>query len=322
MLPSLAPDFLPAFEQSLDPRRPETSAHPYKVLGYGEISTVLTIDAPGAAGLAFKRMPMFLDEKEATAYEALYAEYVDLLENTVGVAMVPSRIYRGGEHLGKTVRYIVQPKLAPELVAQKAIHALSPAGVETLVVSALAETKKVFDYNRAQSGARAVAIDGQISNWALRNPDDLTALEHGERVRLAYLDTSTPLIRVAGNEQLNPGLFLRSAPSFLVWFIRWAFLTDVLDRYYDIRKVAIDMIANFQKEQRGDVIPRLIDAANRFFSGEGLDVAPLTAKEIAAYYREDAMIWRVYLAARKIDRVLHRLVGKPYPYILPETVKR
>ncbi len=52
-------------------------------------------------------------------------------------------------------------------------------------------------------------------------------------------------------------------------------------------------------------------------------IAPVTEKEVASYYREDAMIWRVYLAFRKLDRFLHlRILGKPYVYILPEKIKR
>ena len=49
----------------------------------------------------------------------------------------------------------------------------------------------------------------------------------------------------------------------------------------------------------------------------------ITEKEIVSYYREDATIWRVYLAFRKIDRYLHlKILGKPYVYILPEKIKR
>ena len=32
--------------------------------------------------------------------------------------------------------------------------------------------------------------------------------------------------------------------------------------------------------------------------------------------------WTVYLGFRRIDRRLHRLVGKPYPYVLPGRIDR
>lgn len=127
-----------------------------------------------------------------------------------------------------------------------------------------------------------------------------------------------------GVEQLDPELFLRNAPSFMVWIIRLLFLEDVMTRYYDFRQVAVDLIANFYKEQRPDLIPDLVDTVNGFFSaeiGEG-GFEPITEKEVRAYYREDAWIWRIYLAFKKVDRSLHRLLGKDYPYVLPEKIKR
>ncbi len=33
-------------------------------------------------------------------------------------------------------------------------------------------------------------------------------------------------------------------------------------------------------------------------------------------------MWRLYLAFRKADRALHCLLGKDYPYILPDKIKR
>jgi hypothetical protein len=44
---------------------------------------------------------------------------------------------------------------------------------------------------------------------------------------------------------------------------------------------------------------------------------------VRAYYREDALIWSLYLSMRKVDRFLRRRVlGRAYPYILPEAIKR
>ena len=131
-------------------------------------------------------------------------------------------------------------------------------------------------------------------------------------------------MRKNGEEQLNPELFLRSAPSFLVWIIRLLFLEDVMTRYYDFRLVAIDLIVNFYKEQMADLIPDLIETVNGFFITEMKEgnFKPITVKEVKAYYREDAWIWRIYLAFRKVDRVLHKMLRKDYPYVLPGKIKR
>ena len=56
-----------------------------------------------------------------------------------------------------------------------------------------------------------------------------------------YLDTSTPLYRKEGSEQLEPELLLQAAPGYLRWFVEWLFLDDVMNRYYDARKVFKDL---------------------------------------------------------------------------------
>lgn len=168
-----------------------------------------------------------------------------------------------------------------------------------------------------------VAIDGQISNWAVA-PEGNGQPPLSE-AGLWYLDTGTPLFRVAGVEQLDTEIFLRSAPSFLVWILRLFFLQDVVNRYYDLRRGVLDLAANFYKEQRAEFIPVVLETANRFFAQEAaaLDLAPISDREVAAYYREDAFIWGLYLCVRKMDRFLRsRLLWGHYPYLLPDKIKR
>jgi hypothetical protein len=224
---------------------------------------------------------------------------------------------------GRIVVYIAQEKLPPEAIGHKAIHRLSPDDIRRLVLAVLRETRKVFDFNREHRGELEIGFDGQVSNWAIVGFDAETP-ELGEEIELVYFDTSTPLMRKNGVEQLDPELFLRNAPSFLVWIIRLLFLEDVMTRYYDVHQVVVDLIANFYKEQRPELIPDLVDTVNAFFSAEIREggFEPITEKEVRAYYREDAWIWRIYLAFRRIDRSLHRLLGKEYPYILPGKIKR
>jgi hypothetical protein len=138
------------------------------------------------------------------------------------------------------------------------------------------------------------------------------------------MDTSTPLYRIDGAEQLDPELFLRSAPSFLRWVLRLFFLDDVVNRYYDFRLVVIDLLGNLHKEGAAEMIPALVAAANRFLAEQMPDMAlqPITEKEVDDYYREDAFIWRLYLGMRRLDRWLHRAMEKHYPYILPGKIER
>jgi hypothetical protein len=323
-LPQVDVQLLTDFEQGLDPRFPEKSKIPARVLGYGEISTVFELGTGPARDLAYKRLPMFRTEEEAQRYQSLYQTYVAALRDRMGLQVVPTDTVRlAGKVKGRVVVYIAQEKLPAGAIGHQAIHHLSPEEVSRLVLAVLREMDKVFAFNQEHQGELEAGLDGQISNWAIVGWNlDKPAL--GDEIELVYFDTSSPLLRVNGEEQLDPELFLRSAPSFLVWLLRLLFLQDVMTRYYDLRQVSVDLVANFYKEQRPELIPGLVDTVNRFFTANvrlrGLK--PLTVAEVRAYYREDAWIWRLYLAFKKVDRFLHRLLGKDYPYILPDKIKR
>lgn len=314
-------ELLERFEAGLNPLNPSLSTIPAEIIGYGEMSTIFVIDDPSQKGLAYKRMPIFRSIEELDQYERLYEEYNTLL-GRIGLSVPEFASVRVFPEKGNMVIYNVQERLTANSVCNQLIHRLDSGSINTLFILVLRDLKKVFGFN-AGDGHIQLGIDGQISNWAVKDYRENRIIH--EHTELFYFDTSTPLMRKNEVEQLNPELFLRSAPSFLVWLVRWLFLEDVMTRYYDFRKVTIDLIANFYKEQRSDLIPLLVDTANNFFTTEAgeFSLSPLTIKEVSAYYREDAMIWRIYLALRKIDRLLHlRILKKPYVYILPGKIKR
>ncbi len=309
---------LQAFEAQFDPLKPEAGAMPARILGYGEISTVLAIDALDGT-LAFKRMPMFVDEAEADAYVVLYHEAMGLLAQRVGLQPVSGDTMLVWGPDGRPVIYLIQPKLNPQAIASQALHRLPAAEQERLFTAVFHEVDKVFRFNQAYRGRLEMGMDGQLSNWVISDYDG-TALP--DVMQLAYLDTSSPLMQKEGVEQLDPELFLRSAPSFMRWIIRWLFLADVLMRYYDQRLVIIDLIANLYKEQLPDLVPRFVTLANGLLADAGQPIEPIRLSEVQAYYREDALIWQVYLTFRRIDRFLHRLWRKRYPYVLPGRIRR
>jgi hypothetical protein len=316
-------DFLKQFEQGLDPEYPEKSSIPAKVLGYGEISTIFEIDSPSTRGLACKRLPIFNSEAEVNAYEVIYQDYNKILQHEIGINVPEYGFawFKTGE--GNIVAFDLQRKLPGESIGNRAIHRLNTDNIRTLFLCVLRELNKVWAFNKANPDS-ALGIDGQISNWAIADFDPSSpALSSG--IGLLYFDTSTPMIKKGSVEQLDPELFLRSAPSFLRWLIRWLFLESVMTRYYDTRLVTIDLIANFYKEQLPGMVPPLVQAANEFYAGEGkiLGIEPLTEKEIKAYYSEDKTIWIIFLALRRFDRWLHKyILKKPYIYILPGNIKR
>ncbi|MBW2638283.1 MAG: hypothetical protein JRC86_12340 [Deltaproteobacteria bacterium] len=312
------------FEKGLDPRHPERSKIPAPIIGYGEISTIFEIERASMTGFAFKRMPIFRTIEEMDQYEHLYREYNRLINDDIGIHVPESETVRILPDKGNMVVYIAQKKLPPQSICNRVITVIDDDSIIQLVQLILREMRKVWVFNSA-GGEKTIGFDGQISNWAIKGYEGPEPTRIDETTELSYIDTSTPLMSHNGVEGLNPELFLRSAPSFLVWLIKWLFLKDVMTRYYDFHLVAVDLIANFYKEQRPDIIPSLIEVVNTFFEREapGLDVEPINEKEVRSYYREDAVIWSLYLTLRRLDRFLHKWVlRKPYTYILPGTIKR
>ena len=192
-----------------------------------------------------------------------------------------------------------------------------------LVRYLLLHMQKLWRYNLKKIG-RELGIDGQISNWVLDDIDTETG-RLGSEITFSYIDTSTPFLRIKGVEQMDPDLFLRSAPRFLAWILRMFFVDEVVGRYYDFRKVIIDLLANFYKEGKSELIPELVLTVNEFLTGEGagLGIEPIDDDEVRAYYREDAFIWRLYLNMRRLDRFIYTtILRRDYPYILPGKIER
>ncbi len=314
-------EFLAQWESTLDPRRPERAHPPAQVLGYGEISTVLSIDHPLLREYALKRMPMFHHRGEVDAYINLHQTYLRHLQD-IGIHVPETHLLPVPRHPQGYTVYILQKRLPSHAIGNHLIRILPLKEALSFIFHVLHSIRLVFQYNAAHRGTLALGFDAQISNWAVLNVEEGATTLPREPI-LAYFDTSTPLLQKNGREQLNPELFLRSAPSFLVWIIRLFFLKDVMTRYYNFRLVVLDLIANFYKEKRGDWVPQVIQAVNTWvqdmpeWSGP-----PYSVDEVRAYYREDAFIWRFYLAARKLDRRLHEGLGRTYPYILPDNIER
>ncbi len=316
-------DLLREFERRLDPRTPEHSGVPARVLGYGEISTVFEIQLEGLRGLAFKRMPIFRTLDEMSEYQTVYEMYNHLLEGEIGLRLPAHGHAAFLSDTGRPVFYIIQQQLPYASIGNRTVHELPHHEALTLVHRVLQELRRVWEFN-ARHDDLQVALDGQISNWSVAGSDPQSC-DLDEGACLWYMDTSTPLFRVQGVEQLDPELFLRSAPPFLAWMLRSLFLQDVVNRYYDLHRVVVDLVANFYKEQLPGLVPDLVELANGFLTDEAasLGVKPITEQEVRSYYREDALIWSFYLSARKIDRLLRtRLLRQEYPYILPDKIKR
>ncbi len=296
------------FERGLDPKHPEASPIPASILGYGEISTIFEIE--GVEGAACKRMPLFSERGQAAAYEAIYREYCGLLREA-GLDL-PEDSTAILELEGRPVAlYILQRRLPPERFGHRLIHSLDDAEIRKLLGLIVRRIAAVWAFNEKRKPGLELALDGQVSNWVW--PDSASP-------DLLYVDTSTPLLRKDGTEQLDPELFLKSAPSFLCWIIRLLFLKGVMNRYYVPRLVYTDLAANFFKEQREDLVPAALEVINSYLlPGD----PPLMFQEIQKYYRDDRTIWKVFQAFRRFDRWLKTsLLRRRYEFILPGKIRR
>ena len=297
------------FESGLDPARIEDSPVPARLLGYGEISAIFQIE--GDSETAYKRMPLFAHRRAAEQYADMYHEYCGLLARA-GLNLPPSSTHVVDVPGRPVVLYIAQRRMPPERVAHRLIHSLERQQALDLLGRIVGEIEKVWAFNRACRPALELALDGQVSNWV--------EMEEQGAWRLYYLDTSTPLYRKDGVEQLDPRLLLQASPAVLRPILERLFLDDVMNRYYDPRKVYTDLAANLYKEQRPDLIPAVLEAFNRGGHGSG---SPFTAQEVKRYYKNDKIIWRTFLGLRKLDRwFTTRLARRRYEFILPGKMLR
>ena len=244
-------EFLQEFELDLDTSHPDKGKYPVNMLGFGEISIVVEILQKGWKGLALKRVPIFDTVEQVERHIKAYNEYNQLLKEKVGLN-IPEYgtewVYTDLNKKKTIALYCIQEKHNPKSVCHHLIHQLShEEEIETLVLLIMKELHKVFKFNRSQDKYE-LGIDGQISNWILDK------YEVSERVykdsKFWYIDTSTPLFRIDGVEQMEPVLLLKSAPRSMRWLLKALFLEDTVNRYYDWRLVTTDLIANFYKEQK------------------------------------------------------------------------
>jgi Family of unknown function (DUF6206) len=301
--------FLKRFEAGLDPQHPETSRIPARILGYGEISSIFAIE--GMPSLACKRMPIFSTVPEAESYAAMFHTYSRHLVDAgltlprQATSVVPS----AG---GGVVLYIVQRQLPDQNFGHHLIHAAHRDDVLSMIRDIVVLIDGVWAFNAARKPQLELALDGQLSNWVRSTQ----AASH----EMLYIDTSTPLFRIDGREQLDSEKLLKSAPGALRWILRRFFLEDVMNRYYSHRDVVVDLVANLYKEQRPDLIAPVVEAINR--CSVVLD-RPIQPEAVDRYYRSDRIIWTLFLAFRRMDRWMSRnLLRRRYEFILPGPIKR
>lgn len=292
------------FEKGLDILKIEKSKIPAEVVGYGEISSIFKVKS--FPGWIYKRLPLFETKEQAEEYAQKYVTYVDFLKKT-GIRL-PDDFYKVVNGNSKVVLYLSQREIEKENLCQNKLYTQTDVENLEMLEKIFLEIIKVFRFNEVHKAKTEISIDGQISNWALEGKD------------LLYFDTSTPLFKMDGLEQMDPNLILSSAPKALVWVIKIFFLKDVMGRYYDIRLVFIDVVANLYKEQKVSLINSALAKANKLLPEE---IEKISRKEIDKYYKEDKFIWQLFLGLRRLDRwFTTKVFRKRYEFILPGNITR
>jgi len=315
-------DMLKKLERSIDTLNPEGGQVPIKILGFGEISLVFElVDDP--ENLAYKRIPIFDTEKQVKRHIWAYNEYNRILKQDIGLNLPDYDVAWFRDDQNRIQFYCVQEKILAESVGNRVIHKISEQDIHNLILLVMREMKKVWGFSKNNKKLE-VGLDGQISNFAVIGFDP-NSPKIDMNAKLFYFDTSTPMFRVSGTEAMEAVLLLKSAPSFLRWLLKALFLEETVGRYYEWRKVAIDLVANFYKEQRPELVPSLVKLVNKFFEEEARDfkIEPLNLEEIKEYYKSDASMWDLFQNVRKFDRFLKtKVFKKRYDFYLPQEIKR
>jgi len=303
--------YIDDFEKCLNPVTPEDSRLPFKILGYGEISSIFSMDK--YPDIVFKRLPVFPDRASALVYRDHYFEYTSHLKKA-GINLPEEQALITHVEGCPHVLYLAQHLFARDTFCNHLIHTLDRDQIAAMVETIIQTMNRVRVYNETYLPKIEIAVDAQLSNWTW-------PIENQKR-KLYLIDTSTPFYRINGREQLDVRLLLKSMPFMIRLFINLINLEDVVARYYDYRMVFLDIIGNLIKEQARDLIPFFLEITNKKIMDD-FKLKPICLKEVESYYQKDKMIWMTFSTLRRIDRfVTSRLLGKRYEFLLPGRVKR
>jgi hypothetical protein len=129
-------------------------------------------------------------------------------------------------------------------------------------------------------------------------------------------------MRIHGQHQLDPDLLLQATPAILRRPLERFFVDvdEIMSRYYDPRANMIDLAANLIKEQMPELVPIAVRLINLQLPPGSI---PVTRSCVESYYRQDKLIWSLFLALRRVDRwVTTAIRRRRYEHMLPGRIRR
>lgn len=304
-------------ERRLDPADPESRGD-VRVLGYGEVSAALTLDA--LPGHVCKRMSGFAGASAVAEYVALVEEYLAELADA-GIDVVPTLPVPVPRSTGHPVVYLVQPEQHPATLGHCLLATVDDATLAEMIRRALDPVAGLARRTAERSDGIEVALDAQLSNWsfpASHGPDG-----PGDPV---LFDVGTPFMRRRGEHVMRRDYLLGPVPAGIrTYYGRKGLVEAYLDDYFVPRTVALDLLGNFHKEGQSDRLPLGIDVVNAWLATSELPGPrhPTDLAEVESYYRKDADLLALYLRLRRMDRFVRtKVLRRPYDYLLPGHVER
>ncbi|MCC6751317.1 MAG: hypothetical protein IT371_26930 [Deltaproteobacteria bacterium] len=314
--------YLTAVEREVEAAlgRGETPAVP--IIGAGEVSVVLGLSDRGE-DFACKRMPRFPAGEAVPRYRELCGRYAELLTEQLGLHLPRHEVLDLDAANGQRAVYYVQERLPAAALAHKVLAQLPTDEGVRLLELLFGRVARLAEHNR-ETPHLMLGLDAQVSNWVVL-PFDGARPSLPESPELWYLDTSTPFLRVDGAEQLDLEILLSSLPAPLVPVVRLFLIGDIIQAYYEPRRILVDVLGNLIKERLDALLPGGVAAANRVLQERcpWLEARTITEDEVRKFYKGNARTWELLQRLRRADRFVKRkLLRRPYPFLLPDQIER
>lgn len=307
---------LEEIERRLDPSNP-TAQRGVRVLGYGEVSAALTLEA--LPGRVCKRMAGIRDLAATQRYERLVEEYLEILRRS-GLRVAETRTVTVQVPGRRPVVYLLQQHLGTEGLGNTLLREADDGTLLECVDSVLASIFHVWKANRERTDGLELAVDAQLSNW------HFTVTAAGVGTPMLF-DVGTPYVRRGGTYLIDPEIFLAAVPPLVRAYYRRARAVDrYLDHYFEPRLAALDLLGNFHKEGRPDRVPAAAERVNAWLAAHAADfgsASRVDPGEVAGFYARDAKDLELFLKLRRLDRFLRtRLLRSRYDFVLPGVIRR
>jgi hypothetical protein len=260
--PALSDEELAALDVSVGECR-RGDNHGVKIIGRGRISIVIEWHG----NVVVKPLPLFSSRTALDDYSSLLEEQSKTLAaGSVGV--LPTRLQACEKENGAWAAYLIQPRVPTEHLLAQFLRSLPDAEAVDILVVLASHLKRVV--------SPRFGLDGDISNWCVDT--------NGQ---LLLLDNSTPLVRDhAGRGLLDFNLFLGSMPRALRLPLRRFVVPRVVARFFDPRRLFVDILSGFYSEDLSHLLPQVISRWNSLVERE------ISEKEVLRYKRRNERLWR------------------------------